>query len=136
MLFIQLYPNVYFSWNNGLSILYYYKICTFSFFYIYGTLYGIMSIEVYRIGKLTLWLMIRVYFLFVIEMITANWGIVIATENYCCEFIHIIKAVRFWSCPLSQSRGRIIPHRPFMPKWAQIWGKILTQVAIKPTTSR
>ena len=45
------------------------------------------------------------------------------------------KAVRFWSCPLSQSRGRTIPHRPCMPKWAQTCGKILSQVGLKPMTS-
>ena len=46
------------------------------------------------------------------------------------------KAVRFWSCPLSQTRGRIIPQRPGMPRWAQTGGKILSQVGLKPTTSR
>ena len=35
------------------------------------------------------------------------------------------KAVRYWSCPLSRSRGRIIPHRPCMPKWAQTCEKKL-----------
>ena len=47
-----------------------------------------------------------------------------------------IKSVRFWSCPLSPSWGRIIPRRPCMPKWAQTCEKLLSQGGLEPTTSR
>ena len=46
------------------------------------------------------------------------------------------KAVRYWSCPLSRNRDRIILHRRSMPKWAQTYEKILSQVGPQPTTSR
>ena len=73
-------------------------------------------------------------------------------QSWCefqeCSFMHIhpqicrrkfaakSKAVRFWSCPLSRCRGRIIPHRPRMPKWAQKGGKIMSRVGLEPMTSR
>ena len=55
-----------------------------------------------------------------------------AKSIYSLLTIH--KAVRFWSCPLSRSRGRTIPHLPCtcMPKWAQTCGKILSQVGLEP----
>ena len=45
------------------------------------------------------------------------------------------KAVRYWSCPLSQNRDRIIPNQPSMPKWAQTCEQILSQVVLVPTSS-
>ena len=34
------------------------------------------------------------------------------TLKFACFSSVFTKAVRFWSCPLSRSRGRIIPHQP------------------------
>mgnify|MGYP001804772865 CR=1 FL=1 len=50
--------------------------------------------------------------------------------------LHYSKAVRCWSCPNHQSRDRIIPHRPCMPKRTEPCEKTLTQVGLDPTISR
>ena len=52
------------------------------------------------------------------------------------ELMLVRKAVRYWSCPLSRSRGRIIPCRPHMPKWAQTCEKSLPHVGLESTSSR
>ena len=58
--------------------------------------------------------------------------------NFFCwtpSFCVIFKAVRYWSCPLSRNRDRIIPHRPSMLKWAQTCEKSVTKAGLEPTTS-
>ena len=47
-------------------------------------------------------------------------------------YILFSKAVPFWSCPLSRSRGGTIPHLLCMPKWAQICGKMFSHVGLDP----
>ena len=56
-------------------------------------------------------------------------------HHHTATATHKSEAVRFWSCPLCRNRGRTIPFRPCMPRWAQTCGKILSQVGLEPTTS-
>ena len=45
-----------------------------------------------------------------------------------------LEAVRYWSCPLSQNRSRIIPRRPSMLKWAQHMKKLYQRWDSNPCT--